>query len=397
MLLQAFYSIRSERLLMVASDHSVFSKKRDRLLEGDIAAKFLSTVLVQPRVKRLLSTEHFSVDGMLIEAWASMKNGVGRTAGRRCRAQSRSGFPLPQAIERDARLEHRSRGQALSKGQGKEAKLSFMGHGLMENRHSLLVDACLTLADGHAERVAALHMIEPRADRPRAITLSADKAYDAEDFRNELRTMKATPHVGQNTSGRHSGIDGSTTTWRLRRQPAHPQAHRGSLRLDQNPRRSGKDKVPTPRSCRMGLHLRSRRLQFRAVAEATGGDDMSAPVNCLLVGRSQITEADIWDRHYLDLCGRATMTVTEHGHCQIAFGALQAGLDMDHNDSSIDFTWRCFEERDETSEDGSAELLDDGSIEIARRRAGPLAPRCAVWRTIDFSGEASNRVRYKYD
>src|ERR1700678_3811590 len=86
-----------------------------------------------------------------------------------------------------------------------------MGHSLMENRHGLLVDACLTPADGHAERIAALHMIEPRADRPNPITLGADKAYDAEDFINELRAMKVTPHVAQNMSGRSSAIDGRTT------------------------------------------------------------------------------------------------------------------------------------------------------------------------------------------
>jgi Transposase DDE domain len=97
------------------------------------------------------------------------------------------------------------------KGRGKEAKLFFMGHALMEKRHGLLIDTCLTLADGHAERVAALHMIEPRADRPQAITLGADKIYDAEDFINELRSMKVTPHVAQNTSGRGSAIDGRTT------------------------------------------------------------------------------------------------------------------------------------------------------------------------------------------
>ena len=97
------------------------------------------------------------------------------------------------------------------KGPGKEAKLCFIGHGLMENRHGLLVDTCLTPADGHAERVAALAMIEPRADRPGAITLGADKAYDAEDFVNELRSMTVTPHVAQNTSGRSSAIDARTT------------------------------------------------------------------------------------------------------------------------------------------------------------------------------------------
>ena len=86
-----------------------------------------------------------------------------------------------------------------------------MGHGLMENRSGLLVDACLTRADGHAERVAALHMMEPRAERPRRVTLGADKAYDVEDFVNELRSMKVTPHVAQNIANRRSAIDRRTT------------------------------------------------------------------------------------------------------------------------------------------------------------------------------------------
>ncbi|MGY4183044.1 transposase [Bradyrhizobium sp. USDA 4518] len=235
MLLQAFYSIRSERLLMerleydllfrwfvgigvddAAWDHSVFSKNRDRLLEGDIAAKFLAAVLAQPRVKRLLSSDHFSVDGTLIEAWASMKSvkpkdgsgepptqGGGRNADADFHGQKRSNDTHASTTDPDAGL--------YRKGKGKETKLCFIGHGLMENRHGLLVDACLTQADGHAERVAALHMIEPRADRPTAITLGADKAYDVEDFVNELRSMNVTPHVAQNTSGRRSTIDGRTT------------------------------------------------------------------------------------------------------------------------------------------------------------------------------------------
>jgi transposase len=235
MLLQAFYSIRSERLLMerleydllfrwfvgigvddAAWDHSVFSKNRDRLLEGDIAAKFLAAVLAPPKVKKLLSSDHFSVDGTLIEAWASMKSvkpkdgsseppaqGGGRNAEVDFHGQKRSNDTHASITDPDARL--------YRKGKGKETKLSFIGHGLMENRHGLLVDACLTLADGYAERVAALHMIEPRADRPTAITLGADKAYDAEDFVNELRSMNVTPHVAQNTSGRSSSVDGRTT------------------------------------------------------------------------------------------------------------------------------------------------------------------------------------------
>ena len=194
MLLQAFYSIRSERQLMerlefdllfrwfvgigvddAAWDHSVFSKNRERLLEGDIAAKLLSGVLAHPRVKRLLSTDHFSVDGTLIEAWASMKSfkpkdgsdeppadGDGRNREADFHGEKRSNDTHASTTDPEARL--------YRKGPGKEAKLCFMGHALMENRNGLVVDACLTPADGHAERVAALHMIEPHADRPQAIT-----------------------------------------------------------------------------------------------------------------------------------------------------------------------------------------------------------------------------------
>ena len=235
MLLQAFYSIRSERQLMERLefdllfrwfvglgvddpvwDHSTFSKNRDRLLGGDIAVKFLNAILEQPRVKRLLSTDHFSVDGTLIEAWASMKSfrpkgepdeppsgGGGRNEEADFHGEKRSNETHASTTDPQARL--------YRKGPGKEAKLCFIGHALMENRNALFVDACLTQADGHAERIAALHMIEPLADRPQAITLGADKAYDAEDFVNELRTMKVTPHVAQNTCGRASAIDARTT------------------------------------------------------------------------------------------------------------------------------------------------------------------------------------------
>lgn len=172
MLLQAFYSIRSERLLMerleydllfrwfvgigiddAVWDHSVFSKNRDRLLDGDIAAKFLAAVLVQPKVKQPLSTEYFSVDGTLIEAWASMKSvkpkdgsseppagGGGRNAEADFHGHKRSNAPHGSTTDADARL--------YKRGKGEEAKLCFIGHGLMENRHGLLVDACLTHADG---------------------------------------------------------------------------------------------------------------------------------------------------------------------------------------------------------------------------------------------------------
>ena len=238
MLLQAFYSIRSERQLMErlefdllfrwfvglgadepAWDHSTFSKNRDRLLEGEIAARFLAAVLAQPRVKRLISTDHFSVDGTLIEAWASMKSFKPRDAG--------SGDPPAPSPPKGRNAEVDFKGQKRSnethqsttdpearlyrKGQGMEARLCFLGHTLMENRSGLIVDACLTSADGHAERVAALSMIEPRADRSRPVSVGADKAYDTEDFVNELRSMNVRAHVAQNTHGRRSAIDGRTT------------------------------------------------------------------------------------------------------------------------------------------------------------------------------------------
>jgi transposase len=235
MLLQAFYSIRSERQLMErlefdllfrwfvglgvddpAWDHSSFTKNRDRLLAGEIAAKFLAAVLSQPKVKQLLSTDHFSVDGTLIEAWASMKSfkpkdgggsepppSGGRNAEVDFKGEKRSNETHQSTTDPEARL--------YRKGAGMEAKLCFIGHALMENRSGLIVDTRVTAADGHAERIAALSMIEPRADRPRAITLGADKAYDAEDFVNELRSMNVRPHVAQNNKARRSAIDARTT------------------------------------------------------------------------------------------------------------------------------------------------------------------------------------------
>jgi transposase len=251
MLLQAFYSIRSERQLMErlefdllfrwfvglgvddpAWDHSVFSKNRDRLLEGDIAVKFLAAVLAQPRVKKLLSSDHFSVDGTLIEAWASMKSfksrdgsdelpsGGGRNSEANFHGRKRSNQTHASTTDPDAKL--------YRKGPGKEAKLCFMGHGLMENRFGLLVDACLTPADGQAERIAALAMIEPHADRAQPITLGADKAYDAEDFVNELRSMRVTPHVAQNTTNRRSAIDRRTT-----RHGGYPVSQRIRKRIEE--------------------------------------------------------------------------------------------------------------------------------------------------------------------
>ena len=252
MLLQAFYSIRSERQLMERLefdllfrwfvglgvdapvwDHSTFSKNRDRLLEGDIAAKFLAAVLAQPRVKRLLSSEHFSVDGTLIEAWASMKSfkakdgkggddegSGGRNGSADFRGEKRSNETHASTTDPDAML--------YRKGPGMEAKLCFIGHGLMENRSGLIVDTRMTRVSGHAERLAALDMIEAWADRPRAITLGADRGYDAADFVEELRTLNVRPHVARNTSRRRSAIDGRTT-----RHPGYAASQRIRKRIEE--------------------------------------------------------------------------------------------------------------------------------------------------------------------
>ena len=233
LLLQAFYSIRSERQLVerieydllfrwfvglgideVVWDATTFTKNRDRLLAGDVATKFLSAVVSQSRVKRLLSSEHFSVDGTLIEAWASPKSfkprdgsgeppGPGRNGERDFRGERRTNDTHASTTDPDARLSR--------KGRGKEAKLSFMGHALMENRNGLIVGAVATRASGHAERLAALALIEPYAQRPHPITLGGDKNYDTNDFVMELRERAVTPHVAQNDTNRRSAIDGRTT------------------------------------------------------------------------------------------------------------------------------------------------------------------------------------------
>lgn len=233
LLIQAFYSVRSERQLMeqlgynllfrwfvglsvdeTVWDPTVFSKNRDRLLEGDIAAEFMSAVLNLPEVKRLLSTEHFSVDGTLIQAWASMKSfrpkdgtgkppAPGRNGERDFHKEKRRNQTHASTTDPDAML--------ARKGPGKEAKLSFHGHLLMENRNGLVVDARLTKATGTAEPQAALGMLGEVPGRQR-ITIGADKAYDTAQFVAEARALNVTPHVTQNiTEHRGSNIDARTT------------------------------------------------------------------------------------------------------------------------------------------------------------------------------------------
>jgi IS5 family transposase len=196
-------------------DVTVFTKNRDRLLKGDIAAKFFQAVLRQPEVKALLSDEHFTVDGTLIEAWASMKSfkpkdgpgdgsppgGGGRNAERDFHGEQRSNATHASTTDPDARL--------IRRGRGKEARLCHMGHLLMENQSGLIVDAVLTAASGTAERAAAEAMLARQPGR-RRLTLGADKGYDAADFVAAVRALNVTPHIAQNTK-RRSAIDGRTT------------------------------------------------------------------------------------------------------------------------------------------------------------------------------------------
>jgi hypothetical protein len=194
-------------------DATTFTKNRDRLLEGDIAAQFLAAVLAQDKVKALLSGEHFSVDGTLLEAWASLKSfrpkdgsgdppGPGRNGERDFHGEPRRNDTHASPTDPEARL--------FRKGLGKEARLCFMGHALMENRNDLIVGAVTTTASGHAERWALLRLIEPHADTPQPVTLGADKGYDSADFVAALRDKAVTPHVAQHTSGRRSAIDEGT-------------------------------------------------------------------------------------------------------------------------------------------------------------------------------------------
>ena len=245
MLLQAFHGIRSERQLMEriefdllfrwfvglgvdepAWDHSSFTKNRERLLEGEIAGKFLRAVLAHSRVKRLLSSDHFSVDGTLIEAWASIKSfrrkdeggdgsaggSGGRNAERNFRGKKRSNKTHASTTDPEARL--------YKKGDGQPARLCYIGHVLMENRHGLAVGGVVSQATGTAEREAALALIDAHRDRhgqARRLTLGADKAYDVMAFVEDLRERKVTPHVtvdgrvGNTGKPRKTAIDGRTT------------------------------------------------------------------------------------------------------------------------------------------------------------------------------------------
>src|SRR5271169_5878744 len=236
LMLQVLYSVRSERLLMEQLDYNllfrwfvglnmddavwdatVFSKNRQSLLQGDIAEAFFAAVLEQARQRNLLSDEHFTVDGTLLEAWAGQKSfrrvdddqqppttgtGEGSNPTVNFHREKRSNQTHCSTTDPDAMLARKSRGTG--------AVLAYRGHLLTENRNGLVVSTMTTRAYGSAERDAALLMAEALPGTNR-VTLGADKGYDAHDFIAELRHMQITPHVAQNDTNRRSAVDERTT------------------------------------------------------------------------------------------------------------------------------------------------------------------------------------------
>jgi transposase len=236
LILQVLYGIRSEKLLLEQIDfnflyrwfvglksddkiwsETVFSKNRERLLSGEIADKLFDKVIELANKKNLISDEHFTVDGTLVEAWASLKS-FKRKEGKETRKDD--GDPGNPTVdfhgERRSNDTHESKtdpeAKLYRKSKGKEAKLSFMGHLLMENRNGLAVGADTTIAGYYAEHDAALAMIKCLKKKCRK-TLGADKHYDNDDFCDKLRKMRVTPHVAMNIHAKKysSAIDGRTT------------------------------------------------------------------------------------------------------------------------------------------------------------------------------------------
>jgi transposase len=233
LLLQMLYTIRSERMLMeqlnynllfrwfvglnmddAVWDVTVFTKNRERLVKADIANQFFQRVVAGAQALELMSDEHFVVDGTLLEACASLKS-FRKADGDEEPPTDDPGNPTVNFHgEKRSNETHQSTtdpdAKLARKGSGKEAKLSYSGHVLMENRNGLVADVQVLPATGTAEREAAVVMVEAVAgDHP--ITVAADKAYDTKDFVAEMRHMKATPHVAQNNTHRKSAIDGRTT------------------------------------------------------------------------------------------------------------------------------------------------------------------------------------------
>jgi transposase len=234
--LMALYSMRSERAFCErlnydllfkwfldlpidakAFDPTTFTKNRTRLLEAEIADRFFAEVVRQAQLRRYVSSEHFSVDGTLLQAWASHKSfkpkdgpppdtPAGRNAEVQWHGQKRSNDTHASTTDPEARLYRKSHNTA--------ATLCYSGHLLMENRNALIVDAELTIADGYAERATAIDMLARLPQRTGRRTVAGDKGYDTRGFIAQARDLGFTPHVAQNTTRQRSAIDGRTTRHR---------------------------------------------------------------------------------------------------------------------------------------------------------------------------------------
>jgi transposase len=238
-LLMAFYTVRSERLFCEqldynilfrwfldmnmeepSFDHSTFSKNRERLIAHEVAKEFFLTIVAQARAAGLMSDDHFTVDGTLIEAWASLKSfrKKDEKPGDRPPPDDPGNPTVDFHKEKRSNATHQSTtdpdAKLARKGKGKEAKLSYSQHALMENRNGLLVDLRIAEANGTAERDMALEMVGDRLPGTKRITLGGDKGYDTKDFVEECGWRGVTPHVAQNiTEQRGSAIDGRTTRY----------------------------------------------------------------------------------------------------------------------------------------------------------------------------------------
>jgi transposase len=251
-LLMALHTVRSERLFCEqldynllfrwfldmemdepSFDHSTFSRNRARLLEHEVAGEFFRAVVEQARALKLLSDEHFTVDGTLIEAWASLKS-FKRKDEKSNRPPDDPGNPTVNFHgERRSNATHHSttdpEARLAKKSAGKEARLCYSANALMENRHSMLVDFQVEPADGHAERRAAIAMADERLPGTQRITLAADKGYDTRDFVASCRALKITPHVAQN----HARAGGSAVDARTSRHPAFALSQRIRKRIEE--------------------------------------------------------------------------------------------------------------------------------------------------------------------
>jgi transposase len=297
-LLQVFYSIRSERLLMEQLDYNllfrwfvgmdmdepiwaptVFTKNRDRLLNQEIARSFFRRVV--ERAAGWMSDEHFTVDGTLIEAWASQKSFQPKDGGsdgdaRDFRGQQRKNDTHASKTDPDARLYRRSNHA--------ESRLAYLGHLLIENRHGLIVDAMASIADGFAEREAAtLMMLKQWKQAPgRRRTLGADKGYDTLDFVDLMRELNVTPHVTQNLTRPGGKRDRwpHHPTRRVRDEPTRAAADRTSVRLAENHRLDPEGETAWPRQRRLAAGVRKCGVQLDSPAQAAADTGMTRTCRC---------------------------------------------------------------------------------------------------------------------